>query len=224
MQAVFNYIEMAMGWLKDPQTLVAEAGLVGLALIIFSETGLLVGFFLPGDSLLISAGLFSAGGHLPIWTMAWILTAAAIIGDATGYFIGKKLGTSLYSRKDSLLFKKKHIEQTREFYEKHGGKTIILARFIPIVRTFAPTIAGVAGMKYSNFVFYNVLGAFVWIWSLLFAGYFLGRTFPKINDHIHSVVIVVVILSVLPIFVKWLKSRKADGSLTVQDKIQNLET
>ncbi|MEY2987370.1 MAG: hypothetical protein RJB13_891, partial [Pseudomonadota bacterium] len=119
------------------------------------------------------------------------------------------LGTGLYSREDSIFFKRKHIEYTREFYEKHGGKTIILARFIPIVRTFAPTVAGVAGMKYRSFVFYNVLGAFIWIWSLLFAGYFLGRTFPKINDHIHAVVIIVVILSVLPIVIKWLKARSA---------------
>jgi membrane-associated protein len=219
MQAMINFVEMVLHWLKNPQVLVAEAGLVGLALIIFSETGLLVGFFLPGDSLLISAGLFSAGGHLPIWPMVWILTAAAIIGDATGYFIGKKLGTSLYSREDSIFFKRKHIEHTREFYEKHGGKTIILARFIPIVRTFAPTVAGVAGMKYRSFVIYNVLGAFIWIWSLLFAGYFLGRTFPKINDHIHTVVVVVVILSVLPIVIKWFKSRSGQVPAPVEEQI-----
>ena len=219
MQAMINFVEMVLHWLKNPQVLVAEAGLVGLALIIFSETGLLVGFFLPGDSLLISAGLFSAGGHLPIWPMVWILTAAAIIGDATGYFIGKKLGTSLYSREDSIFFKRKHIEHTREFYEKHGGKTIILARFIPIVRTFAPTVAGVAGMKYRSFVIYNVLGAFIWIWSLLFAGYFLGRTFPKINDHIHTVVVVVVILSVLPIVIKWLKYRSGQVPAPVEEQI-----
>jgi membrane-associated protein len=219
MQAMINFVEMVLHWLKNPQVLVAEAGLVGLALIIFSETGLLVGFFLPGDSLLISAGLFSAGGHLPIWPMVWILTAAAIIGDATGYFIGKKLGTSLYNREDSIFFKRKHIEHTREFYEKHGGKTIILARFIPIVRTFAPTVAGVAGMKYRSFVIYNVLGAFIWIWSLLFAGYFLGRTFPKINDHIHTVVVVVVILSVLPIVIKWFKSRSGQVPAPVEEQI-----
>ena len=219
MQAMINFVEMVLHWLKNPQVLVAEAGLVGLALIIFSETGLLVGFFLPCDSLLISAGLFSAGGHLPIWPMVWILTAAAIIGDATGYFIGKKLGTSLYNREDSIFFKRKHIEHTREFYEKHGGKTIILARFIPIVRTFAPTVAGVAGMKYRSFVIYNVLGAFIWIWSLLFAGYFLGRTFPKINDHIHTVVVVVVILSVLPIVIKWFKSRSGQVPAPVEEQI-----
>ena len=219
MQAMINFVEMVLHWLKNPQVLVAEAGLVGLALIIFSETGLLVGFFLPGDSLLISAGLFSAGGHLPIWPMVWILTAAAIIGDATGYFIGKKLGTSLYNREDSIFFKRKHIEHTREFYEKHGGKTIILARFIPIVRTFAPTVAGVAGMKYRSFVIYNVLGAFIWILSLLFAGYFLGRTFPKINDHIHTVVVVVVILSVLPIVIKWFKSRSGQVPAPVEEQI-----
>jgi membrane-associated protein len=207
MQLIIDAMATAIEWLKNPQILVAQAGLVGLALIIFAETGLLVGFFLPGDSLLISAGLFSASGYLPIWPMVWTLTAAAIIGDATGYFIGKKLGAQLYKKEDSIFFKRKHIEYTRDFYEKHGGKTIILARFIPIVRTFAPTVAGVAGMSYRSFVIYNVVGAFIWIWSLLFAGYFLGSTFPKINDHIHIVVVVVVILSVLPIVIKWIKSR-----------------
>lgn len=207
MQVVLGLVETVLQWLKNPQTLVAEAGLVGLALIIFSETGLLVGFFLPGDSLLFSAGLFSASGYLPIWPMVWTLTLAAIFGDATGYFIGKKLGTSLYKQDDSIFFKRKHIEYTRDFYEKHGGKTIILARFIPIVRTFAPTIAGVAGMTYRSFVFYNILGAFIWIWSLLFAGYFLGTTFPQINDHIHAVVVLIVLLSVLPILIKLIKSR-----------------
>jgi membrane-associated protein len=161
--------------------------------------------------------LFAAGGHLDIWSLAWILTVAAILGDATGYWIGRKLGSTLYDRPDSMLFKRKHLDQTREFYEKHGGKTIILARYIPIVRTFAPTVAGVAGMSYRSFAIFNVVGAFLWIWSLLFAGYLLGRTVPGIKDYIHVIVVGIVVLSVLPIVFKWLKVRGASASTAVEE-------
>jgi membrane-associated protein len=207
---IFNTL---LGWLQNPESLIASVGLIGLTLIIFAETGLLIGFFLPGDSLLFSAGLFAAGGHLNIWTMAWLLTAAAILGDATGYWIGRKLGHALYDRPDSFLFKRKHLDQTREFYEKHGGKTIILARYIPIVRTFAPTVAGVAGMSYKSFAAFNVIGGFVWIWSLLFAGYILGRSVPGIKDYIHVIVVGIVIASVMPIALKWWKSRNASKTV-----------
>lgn len=209
MENMMLIVNTLLGWLQNPETLIASVGLVGLTLIIFAETGLLIGFFLPGDSLLFSAGLFAAGGHLEIWSLAWILTAAAILGDATGYWIGRKLGHALYERPDSLLFKKKHLEQTRAFYEKHGGKTIVLARYVPIVRTFAPTVAGVAGMPYRSFAVYNIIGGFVWIWSLLFAGYLLGRSVPGIKNYIHVIVVGIVILSVLPIAVKWWKSRSS---------------
>lgn len=211
MEFINSLFQTLILWLQNPETLVASAGLLGLTLIIFAETGLLIGFFLPGDSLLFSAGLFAAGGHLDVWTMAWLLTAAALLGDATGYWIGRKLGSNLYSRPDSLLFKRKHLEQTKEFYEKHGGKTIILARFIPIVRTFAPTVAGVAQMSYRTFSVYNVVGGFIWIWSLLFSGYVLGRTVPAIKDYIHVVVVGIVLLSILPLVLKWLRSRDQSG-------------
>jgi membrane-associated protein len=211
MEFINSLFQTLILWLQNPETLVASAGLLGLTLIIFAETGLLIGFFLPGDSLLFSAGLFAAGGHLDVWTMAWLLTAAALLGDATGYWIGRKLGSNLYNRPDSLLFKRKHLEQTKEFYEKHGGKTIILARFIPIVRTFAPTVAGVAQMSYRTFSVYNVVGGFIWIWSLLFAGYVLGRTVPAIKDYIHVVVVGIVFLSILPLVLKWLRSRDQSG-------------
>jgi membrane-associated protein len=217
METLNAIIQTLLLWLQNPETLIASVGLVGLTIIIFAETGLLIGFFLPGDSLLFSAGLFAAGGHLDIWSLAWILTVAAILGDATGYWIGRKLGSTLYDRPDSMLFKRKHLDQTREFYEKHGGKTIILARYIPIVRTFAPTVAGVAGMSYRSFAIFNVVGAFLWIWSLLFAGYLLGRTVPGIKDYIHVIVVGIVVLSVLPIVFKWLKVRGASASTAVEE-------
>ncbi|MEN9529208.1 MAG: hypothetical protein RI932_1081 [Pseudomonadota bacterium] len=219
MENLMSVMNTLLGWLQNPETLIASVGLIGLTFIIFAETGLLIGFFLPGDSLLFSAGLFAAGGHLDIWKMAWLLTAAAILGDATGYWIGRKLGTALYDRPDSMLFKRKHLDQTREFYDKHGGKTIILARYIPIVRTFAPTVAGVAGMSYKSFAAYNVIGGFVWIWSLLFAGYLLGRTVPGIKDYIHVIVVGIVILSVLPIALKWWKSRNAAIKSVAEESI-----
>jgi membrane-associated protein len=217
METLNAIIQTLLLWLQNPETLIASVGLVGMTIIIFAETGLLIGFFLPGDSLLFSAGLFAAGGHLDIWSLAWILTVAAILGDATGYWIGRKLGSTLYDRPDSMLFKRKHLDQTREFYEKHGGKTIILARYIPIVRTFAPTVAGVAGMSYRSFAIFNVVGAFLWIWSLLFAGYLLGRTVPGIKDYIHVIVVGIVVLSVLPIVFKWLKVRGASASTAVEE-------
>lgn len=209
MLSISELLQTLLTFLKQPETLIASAGTIGLAMIIFAETGLLIGFFLPGDSLLFSAGLFAAAGHIAVWPLVWILTAAAIIGDATGFWIGRKIGPKLYDRPNSMLFKKSHLDQTREFYEKHGGKTIILARFIPIVRTFAPTVAGVAGMPYRSFVFYNVVGAFIWIWSLLFAGYLLGQTVPGIKDYIHIIVVGIVIASVMPIAIKWYRSRSA---------------
>lgn len=217
METLNALFQTLLVWLQNPETLIASVGLIGLTIIIFAETGLLIGFFLPGDSLLFSAGLFAAGGHLDVWSMAWILTAAAILGDATGYWIGKKLGTKLYERPDSMLFKRKHLDQTREFYEKHGGKTIILARYIPIVRTFAPTVAGVAGMSYRQFAMFNVIGGFVWIWSLLFAGYLLGKSVPGVKDYIHAIVVGIVILSVLPLVIKWLKSRATASNSAIEE-------
>jgi membrane-associated protein len=211
MENMPELFQTLLTFLKQPETLIASVGLLGLTLIIFAETGLLIGFFLPGDSLLFSAGLFSAAGHIEVWPMVWTLTVAAIVGDATGYWIGRKLGAKLYDRPNSMLFKRSHLKQTQDFYEKHGGKTIILARFIPIVRTFAPTVAGVAGMPYRSFAVYNVIGGFIWIWSLIFAGYLLGRSVPGIKDYIHVIVVGIVILSVLPIVFKWYQARRSSA-------------
>ena len=184
-------------------------GLLGLVAIVFAETGLLVGFFLPGDSLLVTAGLFAARGDLNIWTLNLCLIVAAILGDATGYAFGLRTGVLLYSRPDSLLFKKKHLLQTKAFYEKHGGKTIVIARFMPIVRTFAPVVAGVAQMRYRDFALFNVWGGIGWVACLTLAGYGLGHMFPPkiIDRYIHLLIAGIIFVSLLPGFVAWLRER-----------------
>src|SRR3954462_1992718 len=178
--------------------LVQWAGLVGLAIIIFSETGLLVGVFLPGDSLLVTAGLLAARGYLNIFTLIPTLTVAAILGNSVGHFIGRATGPRIFNREESLFFNKKHAIRAHEFYEKHGRKTIVLAQFMPVIRTFAPVISGVGGMKFREFITFNVLGAVFWIWSMLGIGYFLGSYIPGIDQHIEIVVIIVVFISILP--------------------------
>jgi membrane-associated protein len=197
--------------LRDVKALVAWAGYVGLTTIIFAETGLLLGFFLPGDSLLVTAGLLSSQPRfgLNVYLLGVLLTAASIVGNAVGYFIGRASGPRLFRREESLLFKPRYLRQAHEFYERHGGKTIIIARFMPIVRTFVPVVAGAAGMSNKRYTLYNVIGGVLWIWSMLFTGYFLGRYIPGIDRHIEKVIIVVVALSLLPGVVGWLRSRKS---------------
>lgn len=179
-----------------------------LAAIVFAETGLLAGFFFPGDSLLFTVGVVLGAGQLDITTICVILTAAAIAGDQTGYLLGLRTGPRIFDRPDSRFFKREHLERTHAFYEKHGGKTIIYARFVPIVRTFAPFVAGVARMEYKRFVAFNVFGGIGWVLSMIFAGYFLGG-FPIIRRHFEKVVILIVLLSVLPIVIEYLKHRAA---------------
>jgi membrane-associated protein len=178
--------------------LIRMGGLIGLVVVVFAETGLMVGFFLPGDSLLVTAGLFAAKGDLNIVWLNLALMAAAILGDATGYWIGRRAGHALYSRPNSFLFRKQHLIKTHEFYEKYGGKTIVIARFVPIIRTFAPVVAGAAEMGYRQFATYNIVGGIGWVASMTLTGYFLGRAVPDIDKHIHIVVAVVIFLSLLP--------------------------
>ena len=187
--------------------LIRLVGFYGLILIVFAETGLLVGFFLPGDSLLITAGLFAARGDFDYAMLLLALIPAAIVGNATGYYIGHRTGMTLYTRPDSLLFRREHLQMTREYYEKHGGKTIILAQFIPILRTFAPVVAGVGEMGYRQFATYNVVGAILWVGSMLTAGYMLGNAIPNIESRIHYVVAVVIFISLLPPGIALLKAR-----------------
>ena len=179
-----------------------------LTAIVFTETGLFVGFFLPGDSLLITAGLVAATGALNIWWLNVLLCAAAIVGDSVGYAIGRRLGPALFTREKSRLFNPRHVEHTRRFYERHGAKTIVIARFVPIVRTFAPLVAGVGGMEYRRFLTFNVAGGVGWVASMTWAGYLLGRTIPNIDRHLSKVVIVVILLSFIPIAVEILRERR----------------
>jgi len=195
-------------FLTDVRGLVQAGGYVALAIIVFTETGLMIGFFLPGDSLLVTAGLFAAKGDLNIVLLNALLMACAILGDATGYYIGKKLGPALYRREDSLLFKKKHLIATHEFYERHGGKTIIIARFVPIVRTFAPVVAGIAGMGYRRFAMFNIIGGIGWVFSMTMLGYLLVTMFPATEKHIEKVIIIVIFLSLLPGIIEWLRARR----------------
>ncbi|HLP16548.1 MAG TPA: VTT domain-containing protein [Bacteroidota bacterium] len=191
--------------LTDIKELVSWAGYPGLALIVFSETGLLVGFFLPGDSMLVTAGLFAAAGYFNIIYLNLLLMAAAISGDAVGYYIGRKSGQALYAREDSRFFKRAHLIKTHEFYEQYGGITIIMARFMPFARTFAPVVAGIAQMTYVRFAAYNIIGGIGWVLSMTLIGYFLGSMIPGIDKHIELVVIVIVILSLMPGIIKYLR-------------------
>jgi membrane-associated protein len=192
----------------DVEGIIRAGGMLMLVLIVFAETGLLFGFFLPGDSLLVTAGVFAAAGHLSIELLLTLVTAAAIVGDQLGYYIGYHTGPRIFSRPDSLLFKREHLVRAQQFYEKHGGKTIILARFMPIIRTFAPVVAGVGQMAYRRFVGFNVIGGFLWVWSMSLLGYSLGRVVPDIDRHIHIVIAVVVFLSILPGIIEYVRSRR----------------
>jgi membrane-associated protein len=191
----------------DLPALIKWAGYFGLTAIIFSETGLLAGFFLPGDSLLVTAGLFSAQGYLNVVKLGLLLNGAAVLGNSTGYLIGKKTGPRIFRKEDSLLFNKKHLVRSHDFYEKHGGKTIILAQFMPIVRTFAPLIAGIAGMPFKSFFIYNVVGSILWVWGMLLTGYFLATYVPGVVEHIEIVIVLVIFVSVLPGVISWLRNR-----------------
>ena len=190
--------------LRDLPGLVAWAGYAGMATIVFTETGLFFGFFLPGDSLLVTAGLLSSQGlPLNIFELGLLLTCAAILGDNTNYWVGHLTGAKIFTREDSLLFRKKHVERAHEFYVKHGPKTVVLARFMPIIRTFAPLVAGVGKMDYRTFFTFSVLGGTAWIWSMLMLGFFLGAKVPGVAKHIELVIIAVIFLSILPGIISW---------------------
>lgn len=174
--------------------------------IVFSETGLLAGFFLPGDSLLFTVGVVAGAGGLNIWAIIGVLIVAAVVGDGVGYLLGRKAGVSVYNRPDSKLFKREHLLRTQAFYDKHGGKTIIYARFVPIIRTFAPFIAGVAQMDYPRFLSFNIFGGIGWVVSMTMAGYFLGDN-EIVRKHFEKVIIGIVFISVLPIVFEYFRSR-----------------
>jgi membrane-associated protein len=200
--------------------------------IVFAETGLAVGFFLPGDSLLVVAGLFAATGQLDVAVLLSSLFVAAVVGDAVGYYTGAKMGPRLFRRQKSLLFRPSHLQRAHDFYEKYGGKTIIIARFVPIVRTFAPIVAGAAQMPYRKFVLFNVVGGFLWVFSMVLSGYFLGTLLRdklgiNLDEHIEWVVIIVILLSLMPPIYEYLKSRlerKKSASRDQRPEIAAIET
>ena len=192
----------------DPMTIIKTAGLIGVLCIVFAESGLFFGFFLPGDSLLFTAGFLASQNYLDINILVWGSFICAILGDSVGYWFGNKVGPKIFNREDSIFFHKKHIERAQNFYNKYGNKTIFLARFVPIVRTFAPIVAGVGQMKYANFVTYNIVGGFVWCFGMVYSGYFLGKIIPGVDKYILPLILVIVVVSVLPIIFEVLKSRR----------------
>jgi len=197
------------------EEIVVWGGYAGLFLIIYAETGLLIGFFLPGDSVLVTAGLLIASGHVPmnVTLLILLLCVAAISGDATGYWIGVRTGQALYHRPQSRFFRRDHLLKAKEFYEKYGGITIVLARFMPFVRTFAPVVAGVGEMKYRRFALFNVFGGIGWVVSMILLGYYLGQTVPGIERHIEYIILIVVLVSVLPMIIKYLQHRMRKESV-----------
>jgi membrane-associated protein len=203
----------------DPEKLIGKYGLIGIALIVFAETGLLIGFFLPGDSLLFTAGVLAAADKSapvrldqPIWLVITVIIAMAIIGDQVGYRIGTKAGPALFSKPKSRLFNPVHVERAQAFFDQHGPKAIILARFVPIVRTFTPMIAGVGRMNAKVFTTYNVVGGFIWGGGITLAGYVLGKKFPALGKRIELLSIVIIAISLLPILFEYLKHRKAKAN------------
>ncbi|KUL20375.1 DedA family protein [Chlorobium limicola] len=177
--------------------LILWGGYILLFTIIFAETGLFAGFFLPGDSLLITAGLIAASGRLDITTALATMAAAAVLGDSTGYLIGKQLQKSLFSKKETLFFHRDHLDKTEAFYRKHGAKTIFLARFVPVVRSFAATLAGVAAMPYPVFLFYSITGAVLWVLCFTLTGYYIASMFPEVVQYLHIFIMVGIVLIVL---------------------------
>ncbi|WP_419993535.1 DedA family protein [Streptomyces boninensis] len=202
---------LALGpqWM-DPDWLIPTFGLLGILVIVFAESGLLIGFFLPGDSLLFTTGLLVANGkylHYPLWLVCLLIVLAAILGDQVGYLFGRKVGPSLFRRPDSRLFKQENVEKAHEFFEKHGPKSLVLARFVPIVRTFTPIIAGVSRMNYRSFITFNIIGGTLWGAGVTILGYFLGQI-EFVHKNIEAMLILIVFLSVLPIIIEFLRARK----------------
>lgn len=209
---MLDWLKQFLHWVTDVQGIVTGGGTLLVCVIVFIETGLFVGFFLPGDSLLVTAGVFAASGHLNLGALLFFCSICAIVGDQVGYAIGHRAGRTLYNRPDSRFFKRKHLERTQAFYEKYGPKTIVIARFVPIVRTFAPAVAGAANMHYRRFVTYNIAGGILWVFSMVLLGYFLGRQVPDINKNIHYVIAVVIVLSVLPPIIEIMKERRRSAT------------
>ncbi len=211
---MLEFIRHLLHTLYDVEGLIRWGGTFLVCFIVFIETGFFVGFFLPGDSLLVTAGVFAGAGHLPIGTLLTLVTLCAITGDQLGYWIGRSAGNALYRREDSFFFRRSHLRRAHDFYEKYGGKTVILARFVPIIRTFCPPVAGAAQMPYTRYLTYDIFGGVFWVGSMILGGYLLGRSVPNINQRIHWVILIVVFLSILPAIIGALRARRASATPT----------
>lgn len=213
---LYNMIEQFLHFLHsihDVRSIIQWGGLFMICVIVFVETGLFFGFFLPGDSLLVTAGIFAAMGQLHLESLLFFVALCAVAGDQLGFYIGHKTGELLFTKKDSRFFKQEHLQRTKLFYEKYGPKTIVLARFVPIVRTFAPAVAGVASMNYKKFVVYNVFGGILWVMVTVLGGFFVGSIIPNIESYLHIVIAIVIALSFVPIIIEVLKDQNSKKKL-----------
>ncbi len=208
LEAIFHFFRS----LYNPEglkELIRSGGAPLICTIVFVETGFFVGFFLPGDSLLVTAGIFSAAGVIPLKWLLLPVMLCAIVGDQIGYWIGRSAGAALYRREDSFFFRRSHLQRAHDFYEKYGGRAVILARFVPIVRTFCPPVAGAAQMPYARYVAFDICGGILWVGAMIFGGYALGHSVPNIGQRIHYVIAAVIVVSVLPVIISLARARRA---------------
>lgn len=199
---------MSLISLLDPQTIIKALGLFGVVAIVFTESGLFFGFFLPGDSLLFTAGFLASQGYMPIIWLLVLSFVAAVAGDNVGYYFGKKTGPKIFTKEDSFFFRKSHIDKARAFYERYGKMTIILARFVPVVRTFVPIVAGVGQMDYKTFFKFNIIGGFLWTWGIVLMGYLLGNIIPNAEHYLTPIVLVIIAVSFVPGIIELIRHRK----------------
>lgn len=195
----------------NPEQLISTFGLLGIMAVVFAESGLLIGFFLPGDSLLFTAGLLTAGGkylNLPLWLVCLLISVSAIAGDQVGYLFGKRVGPTLFRRPDARFFKQEYLTKARDFFARYGARSIVLARFVPVVRTFTPIVAGASHMHYRTFLIYNVIGGILWGSGVTVLGFLLGQI-ALVRDHVELILIAIVVISVIPIAIEMLRARRA---------------
>jgi membrane-associated protein len=209
MNDIFQFLHylFTLDWISDH-----PLGLIFVILIVFAETGLFVGFFLPGDSLMFVTGMAFAGKHEPLidfFPMLLLVIAAGVLGNMVGYWFGKKSGALLFERADSLFFKKSHLLAAKAFYDKRGAATIFIARFLPIIRTFAPIVAGIVNMNYGMFMLYNVIGCAAWVVSLMSVGYFLGDIYPNLRESIEYILLALIAITTIPVIYKLITRKKA---------------
>ncbi|HKS83408.1 MAG TPA: VTT domain-containing protein [Candidatus Acidoferrales bacterium] len=211
---MLEFLKHILEQIYNVRGLIEWGGTLMVCVIVFIETGMFAGFFLPGDSLLVTAGVFAGAGQLKLAWLLSLVTLCAIAGDQVGYLIGWKAGASLYNRPNSRFFKKRHLQRAHEFYEHYGGKTVIIARFVPIIRTFCPPVAGAAGMKYSRYLAFDIVGGFSWVWGMTLLGYMLGKTVTNIDKRIHLVIAAVIVISLMPAVYHAWKARRHKETAT----------